>query len=548
MIGAANATESMADPAFLGRAGSNSIGMLASSGNIQFNFTLLYSGSALALNDVIGLALDMSVPSLAFYKNNTLLYTASGANMPAGALFAAVGGDGAGTAGATTTNFGDTTFAYTPPAGFAAYSTTYGIVETLPLLTLVASADGIVESIPALSLSATGTTEPGFAEAVPVLTLVAQADAGSVGTIAETMPAMSLSAVGGFATFIIETVPPLTLLASTSNGASVVEALPLLIGASTAIGGSVSTVDEVVPALVMASETGASAALQLPPLAAVGEIDAGTLADFDQTLPVLLLDFSGSSAATYSIDEVLTLGLLASSSTLLPGNKGDVAETITPYTLLAAGLSGNVGTLLQALPLLQVAASAYSGSTNAVDSTLPLLQVFAEAVQTVSEVLATSLGSPTQAWVLNLRNNALTEYTNFTFNSMTSFNGKYLGASESGIVEIGVQDTDGGTNVDATARTGKDDFESSFMKRVPRAYAQLATDGDVLVSTITSEDGKRDYLLPWNGNPNIQQRRIPLGRGPKAEHWQFEIANRNGSYFRLSALNILPQRTSRRVQ
>ena len=182
--------------------------------------------------------------------------------------------------------------------------------------------------------------------------------------------------------------------------------------------------------------------------------------------------------------------------------------------------------------------------TATASNTLPAIQMVAEAIQTITEAIAAS-----SAWVLNLRNQGLTEYTNWAFNSLAYFNGKYLGAGEGGIFELGVQDHEDDTaDIPARFRTGKHDMDSSFLKRMPYGYLECEADGDVTVSTLTSEDGQRDYLVPWNGNTEVQNRRVNFGRGPKSKHWQFEFANRDGSHFRIVALDSMPRRSHRRVQ
>lgn len=66
------------------------------------------------VGDKIGVLYDSAFSTVTFYKNGVLQYQATNANVPTGALFPATIFATAGTAGATTTNFGATAFTYLP--------------------------------------------------------------------------------------------------------------------------------------------------------------------------------------------------------------------------------------------------------------------------------------------------------------------------------------------------------------------------------------------------------------------------------------------------
>lgn len=111
-LGVANASESLTT--FTG-ASANSTGY-NSSGSIFRNSSVLASVAAYAPGDVIGIALDMTAGTVAFYKNNVLQYTATGLT---GTMYAAGGGTSSSPS-SVTANFGATALVYSPPAGFNA--------------------------------------------------------------------------------------------------------------------------------------------------------------------------------------------------------------------------------------------------------------------------------------------------------------------------------------------------------------------------------------------------------------------------------------------
>ena len=79
-------------------------------------------GPYMNADDVIGAALDLDNSTITFYKNGSAANLAI--TIPSSGLFIPVFGDGSNSAGSTfEVNFGQKTFAHTPPSGFLALST-----------------------------------------------------------------------------------------------------------------------------------------------------------------------------------------------------------------------------------------------------------------------------------------------------------------------------------------------------------------------------------------------------------------------------------------
>ena len=81
--------------------------------------TVNSTGTTYAQNDIIGIALDLDTPQVSFYKNNSLVITLS---LPSGSNGYSyfVGDTAAGYSATWECNFGQKSFAYTPPTGFVA--------------------------------------------------------------------------------------------------------------------------------------------------------------------------------------------------------------------------------------------------------------------------------------------------------------------------------------------------------------------------------------------------------------------------------------------
>ena len=70
----------------------------------------------------------------------------------------------------------------------------------------------------------------------------------------------------------------------------------------------------------------------------------------------------------------------------------------------------------------------------------------------------------------------------------------------------------------------------------------------MIFRTVTSEGGERAYLLNSNGITDIQQRRVPVGKGPKSRFWQFEVENKDGADFSIHDVLVYPTDLRRRAQ
>ena len=227
------------------------------------------------------------------------------------------------------------------------------------------------------------------------------------------------------------------------------------------------------------------------------------------------------------------------SAAIAAGNVIEAALLARAPALQAQALTGAVGALILGAATPIMAAAGY-----------PAYIVMASVVASppyLSATVVAALSANYRTWALNTRRGALTEYNAFEFNSYAVFNGKVVAAGPAGLVEIGLQSDDAGVPINSTVTTGQESFGSSEHKRVPRAYTSYSTDGDMRFSTITTEGGTRTYALDWNHLHGIQQRRVPVGKGPKSRFWQFSVTNVGGADFSLNDVLVMPTKLRRRV-
>ena len=143
------------------------------------------------------------------------------------------------------------------------------------------------------------------------------------------------------------------------------------------------------------------------------------------------------------------------------------------------------------------------------------------------------------AFATNLETGAITEYTNFNFNSVSGD----MACTDTGLFRLTGSDDDG-TAIDASIETGKFDFGSSMLKRLSDAYLSISSDGN-LTLTVTTESGTTAYTL--TGTSNLETLKADLASGHEGRYWTIKVENVTGSTMELDSIELLPQILSRRV-
>ena len=138
--------------------------------------------------------------------------------------------------------------------------------------------------------------------------------------------------------------------------------------------------------------------------------------------------------------------------------------------------------------------------------------------------------------VMNVKNRAITEYTNYCFNSLCCFNGRYLGANSSGIFPLSGDD-DNGTAIDAHIKTATADVGKGQPKKLRDAWI-FARKGLMTFTVIADEDNEFTYNADVE-NSKIHEERVKIGRGIKGRGFSFILANVDGSDFDIDNISVL---------
>jgi len=148
-----------------------------------------------------------------------------------------------------------------------------------------------------------------------------------------------------------------------------------------------------------------------------------------------------------------------------------------------------------------------------------------------------------------MKNFAVTQYTNYSFNSVCKVGDKYYGANSSGIFLL-EGDNDSGADIDGKIMSGVEDLRNSRMKIVHRGGANYRSNGQVKLRTVSLTSNE---ATPWTDR-RVERRYPIVGRtrkmspGVRSDKWQFGIMNEGGSSFEINRLNFEVETMGRDVK
>lgn len=146
------------------------------------------------------------------------------------------------------------------------------------------------------------------------------------------------------------------------------------------------------------------------------------------------------------------------------------------------------------------------------------------------------------AWAMNARNRAVTEYTNYNFNSFAQLGNRYIAASESGLYELLGEDDDG-SDIVARIKSGYMQFGGTHLSRLAAAYIAARSDNSFVLKIITGDGATYTYEATTR---SLRSSKVHMGKGQRARYFAFELTG-TGPDFDLDTLEFVPIMLSRRV-
>jgi hypothetical protein len=145
-------------------------------------------------------------------------------------------------------------------------------------------------------------------------------------------------------------------------------------------------------------------------------------------------------------------------------------------------------------------------------------------------------------WVMNTRTAAVTEYSNYEFNSFARSGDHYIGASSNGLYELAGDDDDG-TDIVATLAGGFMQFGGTHLSRLKEAYIAARGEGRFVLKIETREGDMYVYQVDTHDGRSTK---VNMGKGQRSRYFAFELTSA-GQDFDLDTLEFVPIVLQRRV-
>lgn len=266
-------------------------------------------------------------------------------------------------------------------------------------------------------------------------------------------------------------------------------------------------------------------------------------------IPVITASISGTVARRNSL--TATLQGIEASLHAIQEIIGTINKDLRPITLGASGRRDIVGSINRTLPPIRLNITGINGLNwnMTFRCTLHPLELSAHATRDVHGFIAQELsaigadleieGAIFEIVAMNLLNKAITNFTNYPFNSFAYFKGKYYGCTNDGIYELtGI--TDYSTNISAFYETGLLDLEIGLLKRVRHAHLGFKASGE-LVITITTDDGASYSYTVEHYTDNYGGQKVKFGKGFKDRYMKFKVANTEGCTFHIDRARVFDE-------
>lgn len=209
----------------------------------------------------------------------------------------------------------------------------------------------------------------------------------------------------------------------------------------------------------------------------------------------------------------------------------------------------NVASTMQNILTIAVEETAELQAADSYELTSTLLAELIDSVDVYT--LFTTTDEVAQAWVMNTEGSRpISEYDNYSFNSMTYFRGKMYGANDSGLWELDGDD-DAGTPITAEIESMMLDFGTSRMKRIRTAYLGYTSTNELVLKVQAVDQGQLfEHWYKAEAVDNADAPRanmVRVGQGLRSRYWQFQLTNIDGGDFEIDQLELYPLILNRRV-
>jgi hypothetical protein len=288
-------------------------------------------------------------------------------------------------------------------------------------------------------------------------------------------------------------------------------------------------------------------------------------------LPIVIVHGADKASGSYTIPMFVVSGASLSTTgnlfeCLVPVISG-TGGGLSPYTLItvpvpvisstgSSGVLGRSGLIKLPTPIISTGIS-YRGDGAIV---LPLFQAMTIAplhgLGAMSLPLFVYEGIISQipvsrvyrGIVANLRNKAISTYSNLPLNSIAYFNGQYIGATDQGLFVLG-GNKDNASNIVAKLNTGPLDLGEGFIKYLRDVWITYTSDGHIVFTVYVDEKSSPVSTGSTEvASDKIHEEKLKIGRGLKGRFFTIELTNASGADFDIDSISALVEAIQRKLR
>lgn len=145
-------------------------------------------------------------------------------------------------------------------------------------------------------------------------------------------------------------------------------------------------------------------------------------------------------------------------------------------------------------------------------------------------------------WSVNTRTGAVTEYTNYDFNSFARIGMRYIGASATGLYELDGDD-DAGTDIIADLKGGFLQFNGSRFAGMKAVYLGVRGGGEFFLKLEAASGETYTYKVIAE---DMETTKVWIGKGLRHRYMSYELIS-TGQDFDLESIEFVPMLAQRRV-
>lgn len=372
----------------------------------------------------------------------------------------------------------------------------------------------------------------------------------SLYTVAASMPTPTVAMRGGDRADVAMPMPTLDIRSGME--AAVAMPMPTLVirdGDTTSVSMPMPTIDFVI---VRGVENAWEVAMPMPTV----EAKAGLRTSAAMPMPTVA--FTGTTTILMEVEAVMpmptaamqvtkTESLLVTATMPMPtaSAKGGAraAAAMSMPSVLASGKTGSVISFGVTMPMPDASLSMTAQAFMAIEAVMPMLVAGPYGRITAMMPMAqvdmrghTVVAVTYEAYAVNLKPgekmpHQVTRYTDFPFNQIVRYQGRYIAVADDGLYELG-----GATDYDPVTpagpawswETGITDFRSSQIKQVREAIVGGRLGPSVTASVSVGEAADRTYAGTIVRGSSAQNYRVKYGRGLDGRYWSFGLADAAG--------------------